>query len=1078
MPLKRILLTIVCVAFTFTCLSLPKIVEAQSINSSLMDCGDGQSVCNNLGAQCIDGRCFSGEDKLRTCGDEGEIKVQIGKPCNIEGRSTTCKEVKIYGEGDPSVALYCWPQNMLPGAPAQTLFGTGITGGGTPSYSCNSTQGGIDGMYTLFGDAILIALRAGAIRFASSLPSMAGALISRVPILGGIGEAIKAGAEATQKPLLNTIDFLSAKWLGAMVWGLIATLANWVVSLLMGGAIALNSQISKDNLPLLYGYNFSLTLANFGLLIGVIAIGFGTILGNKGLNFRQTLVRLIIAAILINFSWFFTTFAADIGTRMTEKMYDLSINNTAANPIGFFGFLNTRCFINRIYYNCTESGGNITNGNNIFDSQGNVILNDTDADRALISANPQTEGTAETPSVTPSLTSLLFSLTVWPYLLTIISSLFSIIGSLTYAVLFLFLLIRYGILILLIIVAPLVWILYVFPQIKIKGVSVDSWMNSFFEWVLYGPIIVFFLILSSKYIEFASQTTVATCGGATIAVANLLVPLIISLGGLFMTSKMSAVGSGLIMAGVSFGLTQASGFLQNVTGTAKVRAERRYKEELERAGGDRSKVTAYERRVKTFEALSKAVQLQAPLGMPTILKKTGVMKSIPRPIEFTKEQKQTINRTDILRALDPRDPSFDQTAILQLTDDDAITIMADTSPQGVRNNRNLDNALQALLLQRNAGTLNPNQLNLLNKFNRTAITRAAIAGYTNNPQLLAEIKSDAFYQLSPEIQDNIKSAIKAMTPKTDKDSIKLLSKIDGNILATTIAEQIDAGVTDINIMDKLGSLNTDSIKTLKDDTKKSLVKATQALLIDANSRNTTSKVSREALTKLDGASDEFVRKAVLAEVSTRPTLIAELKENHLKGLSVPEKEIVIKTTEGLLRAATDAQSPVRTDSQIALARANQDLRRDSIFHLAEQTGNEIFITELKSTDLQQLAKDAPQKLEQAKTVIEKLIPQLVGPRQRPLTGREQIAKEKLRRMTGAKNSYFVESILRQIDAGSPTAAVLLSVKNIDEALPTDAEKIRKALESLKKYSTKILDQVLDKVDVANIDKLLNSLKKR
>src|SRR3989338_7308625 len=51
------------------------------------------------------------------------------------------------------------------------------------------------------------------------------------------------------------------------------------------------------------GYDITLQLANIGIVISLIVIGFATILHRETLSMQHHLVRLILVAVFINFSW-------------------------------------------------------------------------------------------------------------------------------------------------------------------------------------------------------------------------------------------------------------------------------------------------------------------------------------------------------------------------------------------------------------------------------------------------------------------------------------------------------------------------------------------------------------------------------------------------------------------------------------------------------------------------------------------------------------------------------------------------------------------------------------------------------
>lgn len=91
------------------------------------------------------------------------------------------------------------------------------------------------------------------------------------------------------------------------------------------------------------GFDFTLQLTNIGFVIAIIAIGFATILKRKNYAMDQALPRLIIIAILINFSWFFATgliyISNTIGNAFLHVFMPGGLNSLSS--FGAFSYANT-----------------------------------------------------------------------------------------------------------------------------------------------------------------------------------------------------------------------------------------------------------------------------------------------------------------------------------------------------------------------------------------------------------------------------------------------------------------------------------------------------------------------------------------------------------------------------------------------------------------------------------------------------------------------------------------------------------------------------------------------------------------
>src|SRR3989344_19578 len=85
--------------------------------------------------------------------------------------------------------------------------------------------------------------------------------------------------------------------------GVIGSTLVWVAGWVISFGVELNNNIlSADNAAVRVGWGISRDLANLGFVLAIIFIAFLTILRSAGYDTKQMLTRLIVAALLVNFS--------------------------------------------------------------------------------------------------------------------------------------------------------------------------------------------------------------------------------------------------------------------------------------------------------------------------------------------------------------------------------------------------------------------------------------------------------------------------------------------------------------------------------------------------------------------------------------------------------------------------------------------------------------------------------------------------------------------------------------------------------------------------------------------------------
>jgi hypothetical protein len=260
----------------------------------------------------------------------------------------------------------------------------------------------------------------------------------------------------------------------SIIGGLFINLEAWFVEIVL----AINDQILKSEFVQV-GYQISLAVANLIFVAGLIVVAIATILGSKSYSMKQILWKLILMTVLVNFGLSIAGTLIQISTDFS--WYFLDAVNPGGGPgesqyVRFAGaiagaFTPQRFFITNI----TEQGGAQTASNK------NVAGPITQQDQKQIAG---LFGGSLAKILTP-IVSIFFTIAF----LTII--------VITLGALVVMLIIRYVTISLLLILLPLAWALWIFPNIgSMAGLNpFREWWNRFIRWTFFAPIVLFFLYL-------------------------------------------------------------------------------------------------------------------------------------------------------------------------------------------------------------------------------------------------------------------------------------------------------------------------------------------------------------------------------------------------------------------------------------------------------------------------------------------------------------------------------------------------------------------------------------------------------
>lgn len=264
--------------------------------------------------------------------------------------------------------------------------------------------------------------------------------------------------------------FFGIGWIISTIAGVAIVLEAWI----LGFVLEINSHIINSP-PVQVGFPVALSIANLALVLAIVIIAIMTILRIQTYGVKQTLWKLIVIAVAINFG----LIAAGVILQFFDSLsfYFLS----AINPVGGQGGSTYADFASAL------AGA--------FNPQRTVVAGNADA--GLI-ANYQ----AQVSSAGEGIGALLTPITAT--LFTIFALIFIIV---TLGALIVMLIIRYVYLGFLLILLPLAWASWIFPVTKGHW---NKWWHNFFNQAAFAPIVLFFLWV-------AIQTSYALYGGAAFS---------------------------------------------------------------------------------------------------------------------------------------------------------------------------------------------------------------------------------------------------------------------------------------------------------------------------------------------------------------------------------------------------------------------------------------------------------------------------------------------------------------------------------------------------------------------------------
>ncbi len=364
----------------------------------------------------------------------------------------------------------------------------------------------------------------------------------------GIIGSVASGAAEMRLPVIgnwisNIFLFIQA------LLGLLIKTAAW----LSGAALGFNQSILNFDPPFItVGWQIFRDIANLGFVFGIIVIAIATILRSRAYQAQSILWKLIVAALLVNFS--LVIGGTVIKASDVFSNYFLKSISGQTGELAFVGFTErlTDEFKLNLYFNPTS---NIEDEDDAWGQAYMAIVRgglDAATGDSLSRINSFVDTFNKMFIASPGM------LELGSMFITIIVEVIMFLTLLAFAAM---LLLRYFWLSFLLMLSPIVWLLWIFPHTKHQW---TEWWKKFIHWVLYAPTVLFFTWLAltilrsgSQYADIARKSVLAT-GGDVGLIANVEF-------GFFMNTIMAAA---LLIGGMKAAQAIGYGGTGFVLGTA------------------------------------------------------------------------------------------------------------------------------------------------------------------------------------------------------------------------------------------------------------------------------------------------------------------------------------------------------------------------------------------------------------------------------------------------------------------------------------------------------------------------------
>lgn len=268
--------------------------------------------------------------------------------------------------------------------------------------------------------------------------------------------------------------------------------------------------LNSTNVTINVGWKIARDIANLGFVLALIMVAMSTILRFQEYGFKKLLVRLIGAALLVNFS-------------LTIAFLFINFSNVVTN-----------FFLNQL-------GDPIEVGDGIVRAFGpqrfGIDIEPEEAGSAVL-APEETGGQVGTISEA-------FFVSMAGLVFAILFSFLTIVVIVAFAVM---LLIRFVYLSILLILAPITWLFWVIPKM---GKYFTQWWDKFIQWVFFAPAMAFFLYISLLSVRALGEAQIAVSDNTLRTImgqgAQMVVLTAMMFGGLIAAQTLGIAGANMAM---------------------------------------------------------------------------------------------------------------------------------------------------------------------------------------------------------------------------------------------------------------------------------------------------------------------------------------------------------------------------------------------------------------------------------------------------------------------------------------------------------------------------------------------------
>lgn len=338
------------------------------------------------------------------------------------------------------------------------------------------------------------------------------------------------------------------------VAGYIAGMIFWVGAALVGFTLDMNAKIISQPIVQI-GWKITLSFANLGFVLAIIVIAFATIFRMQSYAIKQVLWKLIVAALLVNFSLVIAGAFINIADTVTSILQTKSNLTPSAAADTFAGVFQIQKYLQVGGKSCKwvdNNGGSFGgflaylaneevscksdySGKQNLDKTMTCFCEDMTVDQQ-ITDSVKKDGLAK--SFFAGLASMFFI------------AVLGFLGGLTLIALSIMLLIRFIALGILLVLSPLVFLFWIFPATQQWW---SKWWTEFIRWTFFAPAVMFFMYLTIKSIKgmqvYAFSLSASELNkqflqpGFFEIIGNFIILVGFMLGGLYVANSLSITGA-------------------------------------------------------------------------------------------------------------------------------------------------------------------------------------------------------------------------------------------------------------------------------------------------------------------------------------------------------------------------------------------------------------------------------------------------------------------------------------------------------------------------------------------------------